>query len=104
MARVLQVIPIYISILNGNECFMFSLLQKKVLTKGKTDNGLGKGSSTDFPSCPSVLSEVGNCLTPPTKRPRTDSASDSASGYDGGYSSYKVGEGMAQRYLTANET
>ena len=71
--------------------FTFSL-QKKVLTKPKPGSSSNKDNGMEYPSCPSVLSDItiGNCLTPPSKRQKTDYDCESTTGSEQVYSPYKV--------------
>ena len=67
-------------------------LQKKVLNKGKRGSGSSRDTHSDSTASPSVLSEIsiGNCLTPPSKRPRTHSELDAVSEDERLDSTYKV--------------
>ena len=74
------------------ECLLNFSPQKKVLTKTKTGSSSNKDPGMEYPSCPSVLFDIsiGNCLTPPSKRQRTEHDSESTRGSENVHSPYKV--------------
>ena len=75
-----------------DKCLLNFSSQKKVLTKTKPGSSSNKDPGMEYPSCPSVLSDIsiGNCLTPPSKRQRTEYDSERTTGSENVHSPYKV--------------